>query len=64
MASKLSEYALYKGDQLVSVGTVREIAKERGVLEKTIRFYQSGTYKRRFKENSNQLILIRLDEDE
>lgn len=60
---KPSEYALYKGEQLVAIGTVREIAEERGVSEKSIRFYQSGVYKRRSKsENNNRLNLIRLDE--
>ncbi len=57
------EYALYKGEQLVAIGTIREIAKDRGVLPETIRFYQSGVYRRRAKKGvDNRLQLIKLDE--
>lgn len=59
----MKEYALYKGDQMVSIGTVNEIAEERGVKPDTIRFYMSGVYQRRSKsEVNNKLQLIKLDD--
>ncbi len=59
----MNEYALYKGDQMVAIGTVKEIAKERGVKPNTIRFYMSGAYQRRSKsEMNNRLQLIKLED--
>lgn len=55
----MKEYALYKGMQMVSIGTVKEIAKDRGVKPETIRFYQSTAYQRRAKsEVNNRLQLV------
>lgn len=59
----MKEYALYKGEQMVAIGTVKEIAEERGVKPNTIRFYMSGTYQRRSKsEVNNRLQLIKLED--
>ena len=54
-----TEYALYKGDKLVTFGTANDIAKERGVLESTIRFYQTPSYQKRAKNNNNRLVLVK-----
>lgn len=61
MPRKPVEYALYKGDELIMVGTIKEIAEEMGVQEHTIRFYQSPSYKRRGK--NNRKVLIKIEED-
>lgn len=59
----MNEYALYKGEQMVAIGTVKEIAEERGVKPETIKYYGSGTYQRRSKsEINNRLQLIKLDD--
>ncbi|MEY9979715.1 helix-turn-helix transcriptional regulator [Lysinibacillus sp. RC79] len=59
----MNEYALYKGEQMVAIGTVKEIAEERGVKPETIRFYMSGVYQRRSKrEVNNRLQLIKLED--
>lgn len=47
------EYCLYKGENLLHIGTLDEIAKERGVLKETIRFYTTPTYKRRVSRRKN-----------
>lgn len=39
------EYALYKGDDLLAVGTAKEIADQVGVTEKTVIHYGTPTYK-------------------
>lgn len=63
MAKPQKEFALYKGEQMIAIGTVREIAEERGVKPETIRFYKSETYQRRAKsETNNRLKLIRIDD--
>ena len=33
-------YALYKGEELLIIGTIKEITKHQNVKEKTVRFYQ------------------------
>jgi len=59
----MKEYALFKGEQMVAIGTVEEIAQERGVKPKTIHFYMSRAYQRRAKsEVNNRLQLIKLED--
>ncbi|QGG51581.1 helix-turn-helix transcriptional regulator [Lysinibacillus pakistanensis] len=59
----MKEYALYKGEQMVAVGTIKEIATERGVKPETIRFYMSGVYQRRAKNKvNNRLQLIKIED--
>lgn len=61
----LKEYALYKGDELISMGTIDEIAEETGVLRSTIAYYKTQAYQNRLKRrnavNGNVRALIRLD---
>lgn len=57
----MKEYALYKGEELLIIGTIAEIAKHQGVKEDTIRFYQYPAYIRRSKiKYNNRKILIPL----
>ncbi|GLC88676.1 helix-turn-helix transcriptional regulator [Lysinibacillus piscis] len=59
----MKDYALYKGDQMIAIGTVNEIAKERGVKPETIRYYMSGAYQRRSNSKvNNRLQLIKLED--
>lgn len=44
-------YALYKGDDLLGIGTLAEIAAERGVKVDTIYFYKSPSYRKRTSED-------------
>ncbi len=58
-------YALYKGDNLLIMGTIDEIAKSQNVKKETILFYGTNTYLKRH-ENSrsgNYKVLVRLDDD-
>lgn len=57
------EYALYKGDDCLAVGTIREIAKQMGVNEHTIRYYQTPQYKRRGlgEKSKKRRVLIKID---
>lgn len=59
------EYALYKGDECLSIGTIKEIAEQMKVKNRTIRFYLTPTYKNRglgIKSN-NRRILVELESE-
>lgn len=55
------EYALYKGDELLQIGTADELAAFKQVKRKTILFYATPTYQNRTSEKS--LRTIRLEEE-
>lgn len=42
-----AEVAVYKGDDLLCMGTIRECAKKLGVRPDTITFYMTPTYRKR-----------------
>lgn len=60
------EYALYKGDKFMDVGTASYLANEFGVTTKTIKFLASpSALKRRRKgEESNTMVCVRIDMNE
>ena len=53
-----NEYALYKGDELLAIGTVREIAIQIGVTEKTVFHYGTPTYQKRTSESARRLVRL------
>lgn len=57
---KIKEYCLYRGDEFVDVGTVREMAKRLKMKEHTIRTYKSENWKKR---NPRGITLYDLEED-
>lgn len=42
-------YVLYKGDEVIDIGTKEELAERHGVSQETISFYASPTHKSRGK---------------
>lgn len=59
-------YAMYKGEQLLSIGTPTEICKEMGIKLQTFRFYRTKHYKN-IVDNSrlkNRRVVIRIEDDE
>lgn len=63
----IREYALYKGEELLSFGTIGEIAEEMGVKKDTVRYYKTPAYKRKLvkrKTRGKQRILIEIEDDE
>lgn len=59
------EYALYKGEEILSIGTIPEISKETGISEKTVRFYGTPSHKKRSNDlNRNWLVYIDYEEDD
>jgi hypothetical protein len=62
----LKEFALYKGEECLGIGTVKELAKELNVLEKTVRFYKTPSYLNRLaksKTPDNMRILVDLEDE-
>lgn len=58
MAKK--EYALYKGEECLGIGTLKELAKKFNVDIKTMYFYTTPTYKKRCKKSKNRRELIEI----
>lgn len=56
-------YALYKGDELLGIGTKKELANQLGVKISTIQFYHSPAYRARSKINKNRKILVKIEKD-
>ncbi len=61
MSKYMKEYALYKGEKCLAIGTIKEIATQMKVKIRTIYFYKTPTYKKRCKESFKRLTLIELD---
>lgn len=58
------EYAVYKGDELLCMGTAEECAAALKVTPSTILFYQYPSYQKRVKNAVNRRITIPLDGDD
>lgn len=56
-------YALYRNDELLTVGTKKELADYLGVKERTIHFYSTPTYAKRNK-GGYRVYRIEDDKDE
>ncbi len=59
--SKIKEYALYKGDRFIDIGTKEYLANLLNVRKETIEFYASPTQLKRNKDNG--YVVIRIDDD-
>lgn len=57
-------YALYKGDDLLMMGTEIEIAEYRDVSVNTIRYMRTPSYKKRMGNSRYCLRVVPADEDE
>lgn len=65
--TKKKEYALYKGDQFVDIGTLKYLAKKLNVNERTIQYYSTPAHLRKcqkFNGNGNYLVVVKLDEED
>ena len=54
----MKEYALYKGDELLGIGTLKYLSEKFKI--KTLLFYQTPTQKKRTSENKGRR-LVRLE---
>lgn len=61
--TKKKEYALYKGDKFIDIGTKEYLAELLNVRKETIEFYASPTYLKRSKENANAYVVVKIEGD-
>jgi hypothetical protein len=54
------EVALYRGDELIDSGTIKDIAERRGVRKDTIRWYLTGAGHRRADRRKDQSKAMRV----
>ena len=57
---KIKEYALYKGEDCLAIGTIKEIAEKMKVKYETIYFYTMPVYKKRCKKSKKRLVMVKL----
>ena len=55
-----NEYALYKGEELIGIGTAEELANKLGILKSTVKFYGTPAYNRRRKNTENRHYLVKV----
>lgn len=51
------EYVLYKGEELLAMGTKREIAEQLGVSPSTIGYYRTPVYAQRTSEERGRRLV-------
>lgn len=56
-------YAMYKGEEMLAMGTIKEIAEKMGVSEATIRFQTTPSYRKRCREDGIHREVFALDDD-
>lgn len=61
MVKTKREYALYKGDSFIVMGTIQEIADYLHRSFSTIYYYTTPLYKRRCKNSFKRLTMIEID---
>ena len=63
---KYKEYALYKGEELLAIGTKKELAEKFNVKEKTITYYMTPAHLKRNSKShiGNYKVVIVLDQEE
>ncbi len=54
----VTEYAINKGDDLLKIGTLDELAEFRKVKRETIFFYATPTYRKRTTEKGIRVIKL------
>ncbi|MEX1120595.1 MAG: hypothetical protein WED82_00580 [Balneolales bacterium] len=59
----LNEYALYRGEEMLTIGTVDELAEFAGVKTSTIRWLSTPSNASRRKPGGNHLQVIKLEMD-
>lgn len=58
----MDDYALYRGDRFVDIGSLNKLAMVAGVSVSTIRFYMSPCHRKRARGSSIAWIVIRIDQ--
>lgn len=54
---QVKEYALYKGQELLAMGTKREIAEQLGISVRSVSFYGTPSYAKRTSEKNGRKLI-------
>ena len=54
------DYAVYKGDEFLDIGTAKELASKMNVKVETIKFWSTPTYHKRIKNHDIATIVVKL----
>lgn len=58
----LAHYAIYRGEEFITLGTAKECAEFMGwSAPKATQYYASPAYRKKVKPNGNGLVVIKLD---
>ena len=58
----MSEYALYEGDNFITMGTLAEISRETGITERMLKYYTFASTQRR-NPNARAVVKIEVDDE-
>lgn len=60
------EYALYKGDNFLDIGTIKDLSKRYNISVKTLRWYSTPCYKNKIKNKKNikSYVVVRIEDEE
>ena len=50
------EYALYKGDELLDIGTLEYLSKKYNIKKRSLIFYGTPTYQKRTSKKGKRLV--------
>lgn len=64
MKRKRWEYAMYKGEECLAIGTSNEICKQMNIKMQTFHYYRTNAYKDRINNrvSKNARIIIKLED--
>lgn len=62
--SKKALYAAYRGDDLVGIGTARELAEKMGITWSTFHYYASPSHLKRTAGSKRAARVVRIDGDD
>ncbi|AUN43429.1 host nuclease inhibitor [Streptococcus phage vB_SthS_VA460] len=54
---RVKEYALYKGEEIIGMGTKREIAEQLGISVRSVTFYGTQSYAKRTSEKNGRRLV-------
>lgn len=57
----MREYALYKGEEILAIGSLKEIAKLTGTKRETVAFYGTPAYKKRLANRRSRKARVLID---
>ncbi len=59
----MKEYALYEGEEILAIGTVKEIADKLKISPDTVKFYGYAAYAKRRVNKDTMRVLVEIEMD-